>query len=258
MSALILHLETSTKICSVALSQNGILLAHNDQSADGYIHGEALTLMIEELLNNSNKTLQELNAISYSSGPGSYTGLRIGLSTAKGLCFALAIPLIALPTHRVLFQIARENGLQKPQHVIALLDARRTEAYMEVFDSEGQSIQQLHCALLEQTDVSAFLPAFVVGDSNTKAQTFWSSDVLIWNHETLSARFQAKAAFEAFQTQQFEDLAYCSPIYLKGANGILLWSTRTFPAASLTRISSTVPATKGTWNWAFTNLFLAS
>jgi tRNA threonylcarbamoyladenosine biosynthesis protein TsaB len=222
MSGLILHLETSTKICSVALSQNGILLAHNNQSADGYIHGEALTLMIEELFHNSNKTLQELNAISYSSGPGSYTGLRIGLSTAKGLCFALAIPLIALPTHQVLFQIARENGLQKPQHVIALLDARRTEAYMEVFDSEGQSIQQLQCALLEQTDVSAFFPALVVGDSNTKAQTFWTSDELIWIQEALSARFQAKAAFEAFQTQQFEDLAYCSPIYLKGANGILL------------------------------------
>jgi tRNA threonylcarbamoyladenosine biosynthesis protein TsaB len=222
MNTLILHLETSTKICSVALSQNGILLAHNDQAADGYIHGEALTLMIEELLHNSNKTLQELNAISYSSGPGSYTGLRIGLSTAKGLCFALAIPLIALPTHQVLFQITQENGLQKPQHVIALLDARRTEAYMEVFDSEGQSIQHLHCALLEQTDTSTFLPALVVGDSNTKAQTFWSSDELIWIHEALSARFQVKVAFEAFQTQHFEDLAYCSPIYLKGANGVLL------------------------------------
>jgi hypothetical protein len=93
---------------------------------------------------------------------------------------------------------------------------------MEVFDSEGQSIQQLQCALLEQTDVSAFLPALVVGDSNTKAQTFWTSDELIWIQEALSARFQAKAAFEAFQKQQFEDLAYCSPIYLKGANGIIL------------------------------------
>ncbi len=222
MNSLILHLETSTKICSVALSQNGILLAHSDRAADGYIHGEALTLMIEELLHNSNTNLQELNAISYSSGPGSYTGLRIGLSTAKGLCFALAIPLIALPTHQILFQIGKENGLEKSQKVIALLDARRTEVYMEVFDSEGQSIQQLHCALLEQTDISACLPAVVVGDSNTKAQTFWAADELTWIHEALSARFQAKAAFEAFQRQQFEDLAYCSPIYLKGANGVLL------------------------------------
>ena len=94
MSLLILHLETSTKICSVALSQDGIILAHNDQTGDGYIHGEALTLMIEALLQNAHKTLQDLQAISFSSGPGSYTGLRIGLSTAKGLCYALSIPLI--------------------------------------------------------------------------------------------------------------------------------------------------------------------
>lgn len=222
MSTLILHLETSTKICSVALSQNGILLAHNDQSSDGYIHGEALTLMIEDLLHNSNTTLQELSAISYSSGPGSYTGLRIGLSTAKGLCFALSIPLIALPTHQILFQIAKDNGLGKSHNAIALLDARRTEVYMEVFDSEGQSIQHLHCALLDQTDISNCLPALVVGDSNTKAQTFWTSEALIWINEALSARFQTQAAYKAFQTQQFEDLAYCSPIYLKGANGVLL------------------------------------
>jgi tRNA threonylcarbamoyladenosine biosynthesis protein TsaB len=222
MSALILHLETSTKICSVALSQNGIVLAHSDQAADGYIHGEALTLMIEALLHNSNTTLQDLNAVSYSSGPGSYTGLRIGLSTAKGLCFALGIPLIALPTHQILFQIAKANGLEKSQNTIALLDARRTEVYMEVFDSEGHCIRHLHCALLDQTDISAFLPARVVGDSNAKAQTFWPANELIWINEALSARFQAKAAFEAFQTQQFEDLAYCSPIYLKGANGVLL------------------------------------
>jgi tRNA threonylcarbamoyladenosine biosynthesis protein TsaB len=222
MNALILHLETSTKICSVALSQDGIVLAHSDQSADGFIHGEALTLMIEELLHNSNITLQELNSISYSSGPGSYTGLRIGLSTAKGLCFALGIPLIALPTHQILFQIAKDNGLVKAQSAIALIDARRTEAYMEVFDADGNSIQDLHCALLEQTDISAFLPALVVGDSNAKAQSFWSSNELIWINDALSARFQAKAAFQAFEGQQFEDLAYCSPIYLKGANGVLL------------------------------------
>ena len=222
MSALILHLETSTKICSVALSQDGIVLAHSDQSADGFIHGEALTLMIEELLHNSNTTLQELNAISYSSGPGSYTGLRIGLSTAKGLCFALSIPLIAIPTHQILFQVSKEFDMNENQCVIALLDARRTEAYMKVFDADGNSRQDLHCALLEQTDISAFLPALVVGDSNAKAQSLWSSNELIWINDELSARFQAKAAFQAFEGQQFEDLAYCSPIYLKGANGVLL------------------------------------
>ncbi len=136
-----LHLETSTKICSVALSQDGILLAHNDQTGDGYIHGEALTLMIEALLQNAHKTLQDIKAISFSSGPGSYTGLRIGLSTAKGLCYALSIPIIAIPTHQILFQMAMQFGSEGPQNTIALLDARRTEVYMEVFDAQGKSIQ---------------------------------------------------------------------------------------------------------------------
>jgi len=222
MSPLILHLETSTKICSVALSQNGIFLAHNDQTGDGYIHGEALTLMIEALLQNTHKTLRDLQAISFSSGPGSYTGLRIGLSTAKGLCYALSIPLIAIPTHQILFQMAIKSSSERPKNTIALLDARRTEVYMEVFDTQGKSIQDLQCALLEQTDISSFLPALVVGDSNLKAQTYWTSNELIWRNEVLSARFQVQVAFQKFQAQQFEDLAYCSPIYLKGANGALL------------------------------------
>lgn len=222
MSPLILHLETSTKICSVALSQDGILLAHNDQTGDGYIHGEALTLMIEALLQNTHKTLPDLQAISFSSGPGSYTGLRIGLSTAKGLCYALSIPLIAIPTHQILFQMAIKSSSERPKNTIALLDARRTEVYMEVFDTQGKSIQDLQCALLEQTDISSFLPALVVGDSNLKAQTYWTSNELIWRNEVLSARFQVQIAFQKFQAQQFEDLAYCSPIYLKGANGALL------------------------------------
>lgn len=222
MSVLILHLETSTKVCSVAISKNGQLLAHLDQSTDAYIHGEALTLMIQEIMQNQAIALKDLSAISYSSGPGSYTGLRIGLSTAKGLCFALSIPLIALPTHQILFQIGKESaGTAKP-HIICLLDARRTEAYMEVFDSEGKSALPLQCALLDQTNTSPFLPSIVVGDCLTKAKLYWSNEQLQWLDAPISAKYQCAIAFAAFQRQQFEDLAYCSPIYLKGANGVLL------------------------------------
>ena len=222
MSVLILHLETSTKVCSVALSKDGALLGHLDQSTDAYVHGEALTLMIQEMMQLQSFELQDLSAISYSSGPGSYTGLRIGLSTAKGLCMALAIPLIALPTHQVLLQIAKENSLVKFQNIIALLDARRTEVYMQVFDTAGYDIQNLHCALLEQTDFSNLLPAVVVGDAHQKAEPIWTNHQLHWIDTPLSAKYQGQIAFTAFQNQQFEDLAYCSPIYLKGANGVLL------------------------------------
>jgi tRNA threonylcarbamoyladenosine biosynthesis protein TsaB len=218
----ILNIETATKNCSVSLAKNGETILCKEIAEQGYSHAEKLHVFIEEILKETGIGVTDLNAVAVSKGPGSYTGLRIGLSTAKGLCFALGIPLIALPTHQILFQIAKDDGLVKAQSAIALIDARRTEAYMEVFDADGNSIQDLHCALLEQTDISAFLPALVVGDSNAKAQSFWSSNELIWINDALSARFQAKAAFKAFEGQQFEDLAYCSPIYLKGANGVLL------------------------------------
>ena len=222
MNPLILHLETSTKVCSVALSQNGILLSHLDQSSDGYIHGEVLTLMIQDVLQSAKVTLEQIHAISYSSGPGSYTGLRIGLSTAKGLCFALQIPLIAIPTHLALFELAKQNGLSSPTSVLALLDARRTEVYMQIFDSEGNSQEKVHCALLENTSITAFIPAFVVGDANEKAMTYWEQQNLTWINTKLSAQYQVLPALTAFENQTFEDLAYCSPIYLKGANGVLL------------------------------------
>ncbi|MFM6965299.1 MAG: tRNA (adenosine(37)-N6)-threonylcarbamoyltransferase complex dimerization subunit type 1 TsaB [Sphingomonadales bacterium] len=222
MSIILLHLETSTKVCSVALSKDGALLAYSDQATDAYIHGEALTLMIHELLVQQAIQLHDLSAVSYSSGPGSYTGLRIGLSTAKGLCFALSIPLIALPTNQILYQIAKENGFESSPNVITILDARRTEAYMEVFDKQGKSIQKLHCALLDQTDISNLLPSVVIGDASPKAKLIWTSDKLQWLDIPLSAKYQAHIALHAFNNQQFEDLAYCSPIYLKGANGVLL------------------------------------
>lgn len=222
MSLILLHLETSTKVCSVALSKDGALLAYLDQATDAYIHGEALTLMIHELLVQQAIQLHDLSAISYSSGPGSYTGLRIGLSTAKGLCFALSIPLIALPTNQILCQIAKENGFESSQNTITILDARRNEAYMEVFDKQGKSIQNLHCALLDQTDISDLLPSVVIGDASQKAKQIWTSEKLQWIDAPLSAKYQVPIALISFKNTQFEDLAYCSPIYLKGANGILL------------------------------------
>lgn len=222
MSTHILHLETSTKVCSVALSKDGQLLAFLDQIADGYIHGEALTLMISRVLQEAALRLQDLQALSYSTGPGSYTGLRIGLSTAKGLCFALGIPLIGLPTHQILFELAKQNSNDSLTNFIAILDARRTEVYLEIFNAHGQSIRPLSCALLDQTQINDYLPAIVVGDCPQKAQSFWNVEGLSWNTEQLSARFQAKAAYDAYKENRFEDLAYCCPIYLKGANGVLL------------------------------------
>lgn len=222
MSILLLHLETSTKICSVALSKDGGIIGFIDRTGDGFIHGESLTLMIDELLSTFNFSLHDLNGISYSAGPGSYTGLRIGLSTAKGLCFALQIPLIALPTHQILCQIGLAYAKIKSTNIVCMIDARRMEVYFEVFDSAGNTIEPLACRIIGEKSLEPYLPCIAVGDSNEKAAAQIQDPLVAFIDEKLSATFQAKIALEKYQEQQFEDLAYCSPIYLKGANGVLL------------------------------------
>ncbi len=219
---LILHIESSTTVCSVALSAEGHLLNFIDKQSEGYIHGESLTLMIEELFQKAGRKLGDLSAISYSAGPGSYTGLRIGLSTAKGLCYALSIPLIAIPTHDILFEMARAAYPSSTKNIIAMLDARRTEVYLQSFESSGQVISSLQCALLDQMPPLENLPAIVVGDANLKAKDFWTQKELTWLDTPISAKFQVNPSTKAYSEKKFEDTAYCNPIYLKGANGILL------------------------------------
>lgn len=222
MSVFLLHLETSTKICSVAISKDGVVLDYLDRTGDGFIHGEQLTLMIEELLEKQQFKLHDLHAISYSSGPGSYTGLRIGLSTAKGLCFALQIPLIAIPTHQSLFQIGLLHATSEQQTIICMLDARRMEVYFEAFDQYGHTLAPLSCQIIEAQSLKTYLPCVVVGDANEKVAALIDDPQVQFINEDISAQYQAKLAFDKYQKQQFEDLAYCGPIYLKGANGVLL------------------------------------
>lgn len=222
MSVNLLHLETSTKICSVAISKDGVVLDYLDRTGDGFIHGEQLTLMIEELLEKQQFKLHDFHAISYSSGPGSYTGLRIGLSTAKGLCFAMQIPLIAIPTHQSLYQIGKLNASPKHSAIVCLLDARRMEVYFEAFDQYGHTLAPLSCQIIEAQSLKTYLPCVVVGDANEKVAALITDPEVLYVNDLLSAQYQAKCAFEKFQKQQFEDLAYCGPIYLKGANGVLL------------------------------------
>lgn len=123
----ILHLETSTKVCSVALSSDGKQLAIKEDLSNEYSHAENLTSYIQDVLNQSKISLKELSAVSVASGPGSYTGLRIGVSTAKGLCYALEIPLIAVDSLFSLASIAKEK--HQDINLCALIDARRMEEF---------------------------------------------------------------------------------------------------------------------------------
>ena len=217
MNNYILHLETATKVCSVALSNNGNMVSCKETMAEGFIHSESLTVFIEDVMAEANVSLSALSAISVSSGPGSYTGLRIGLSTAKGLCFALKIPLISVETLLALKELVPIG----PESIIPMLDARRMEVYAQVFASDGTVLQSLDAIELDETSFSEFEPFIVCGDGAAKCKEMWGNRNIIWNDQLLcSAKGQVSIAYEKFQKKEFENLAYFTPIYLKDANGV--------------------------------------
>ncbi|MBP5995876.1 MAG: tRNA (adenosine(37)-N6)-threonylcarbamoyltransferase complex dimerization subunit type 1 TsaB [Crocinitomicaceae bacterium] len=217
MNNYILHLETATKVCSVALSNNGSVISIKETVSDGYIHSESLTLFIQDVLQDAQIELSQLSAVSVSAGPGSYTGLRIGLSTAKGLCFALNIPFIAVDTLIALKNVIPTSGIP----IIPMLDARRMEVYAQVFDADGKTLQELDAIVLSEDSFSDFEPFVVLGDGAAKCKEMWGHRNITWHENVLcSAKGQASIAYEKFQKKEFENLAYFSPIYLKDANGV--------------------------------------
>ena len=141
--ALILVIETATKNCSLALCENGITIESIDYNDGNFSHAEKLHVFIEEILSKSDREFKDLNAIAVSKGPGSYTGLRIGVSACKGLCFGLNIPLIALETLEILARTyLEENEIYDHDLLIPMIDARRMEVYTGVFDSKLNKIKE--------------------------------------------------------------------------------------------------------------------
>ncbi|MBT5933122.1 MAG: tRNA (adenosine(37)-N6)-threonylcarbamoyltransferase complex dimerization subunit type 1 TsaB [Flavobacteriales bacterium] len=214
MSELILHIETATKICSVALSDSGTLLDSLDKEPSEYIHGEYLTLFIEELLQNGNKTFQDLDAISVSIGPGSYTGLRIGLAVAKGLCFGLKIPLITVETLDSLLALGRK--VHPDQNLCAVLDARRMEVYSKIISSEETVVSDTEATIIDESTFTDFEPFVCFGDGAAKLSEIWSGrDITINNDIKLIAAGQLNVSIAKFRNNNFEDLAYTKPMYIK-------------------------------------------
>lgn len=214
MSNFLLHIETCTKICSVALSENGKLLDCIENDADNYIHGEYLTVYIEEILAKNKLTPSLLSAVSFSSGPGSYTGLRIGLSVAKGLCFALSIPLISVSTLKVLASLGKEK--YPCSTLVPMIDARRNEVYCEIFNPELKSIKPLSADILDETSYQNFEPFVCFGDGAEKMSNQWEHRRITFDTSIkLSAKGQVAQAYEKFIKNEFEDVAYFTPSYLK-------------------------------------------
>lgn len=210
----ILHIETSTKVCSVALSLNGILLHVKESNDDEYAHGEKLTLFIEEVMKEAGLSFPELSAVSVASGPGSYTGLRIGVSTAKGLCYALNIPLLAIDSLTSLHYLARKKYASK--EIATMLDARRMEVYSTIYSALGEVVKPISADILDEISYSEFKDLVVVGDANEKLKELWKGRDLIFDDEIkCSALGQIELIFEKFQQELFEDVAYFEPFYLK-------------------------------------------
>ena len=210
----ILHLETATKVCSVALSKDGKLFGIKELQEDGYSHGENLTLFIEDVLQQVGITSNDLNAVSVASGPGSYTGLRIGVATAKGLCYANEIPLIAIDSLTALTEQARIT--HPDSNLCALIDARRMEVYNLFVNENGQPLKEITADIIDESSYIEFEPFVYFGDGASKLNEVWNNRNCTIDTDILSsAKGQMNLAYSKFQAKEFEDVAYFEPFYLK-------------------------------------------
>lgn len=209
----VLHIETATKVCSVALSENGQLVGVNEIEEDGFAHGEKLTILIQELLKEKQLSTNDLDAVSVSSGPGSYTGLRIGVSTAKGICYAMQIPLIAIDALTSLAVLAAKKY---DQNICAVIDARRMEVYNLVTTKDLQPLKEITADIITEESYREFDPFVVCGDGAEKLQEIWKDRNCVFDLDIKSsATGQVELAYDKYVNEQFEDLAYWEPFYLK-------------------------------------------
>ncbi len=213
---MILCIETATTNCSVALENKGKLLALKEDYSNNYSHAERLHLFIEEILKENDVQAGELEAIAVSKGPGSYTGLRIGVSAAKGLCFALDLPLISIPT---LKSLALQVKQKKDGFIIPLLDARRMEVYTTGFTAEYKKVFDTRAEILNSDSFLEYLENAAVTFIGSGVEKF--SKICEHPNATFiegklpSAGEMVTLAAEKFQKQKFEDVAYFEPYYLK-------------------------------------------
>ena len=217
----ILHIDTTTKLCSVAVAKEGILVSIKEEYDEQYAHAEKLNLFIEEALRAAHITLKDLSAIAASMGPGSYTGLRIGVASAKGLCYGLNIPLISTETLLNLAYGCRskiKQQLQGGDVLIPMLDARRMEVYSQIFDAQFNQIREIKAEIIDENSFSEFKQqqVFLFGDGAQKCAAILKKDNIHFVDEIqTSAKYMIVQAHQKFEKGAFEDVAYFEPFYLK-------------------------------------------
>lgn len=212
----ILNIETSTTNCSVSLSLDGNLVDIIEEDSSNYSHAENLHVFISKLMSSNKITFEELSAVAVSRGPGSYTGLRIGVSAAKGICYGVDIPLISISSLKIL-----ANKIVFDGYIISTMDARRDEVYSCIYDSklniiEDEKPQIINAkSFLEYADNKKVL---IIGDGQEKCKNLIDINKNFeFNEDILrpSSKKMGDLAYEKFKKNDFEDLAYFEPKYLK-------------------------------------------
>lgn len=222
--ALILCIETGTDICSVGIARDGELISLRE-STEGRDHARQVGVFVDELLREMDLQADELDAVAVGKGPGSYTGLRIGVSFAKGLCYGVQKPLIAIGSLDALTEVAREDyeaGIVdmdrwEEAHLCPMVDARRMEVYTQRFDSAGRAESEVTAEVITEESFAEVRsdgrPFVIFGNGAAKCAELLAGATLI--EVAPSARGLARPAEEAFAAQRFEDIAYFEPFYLK-------------------------------------------
>ncbi|MDR2885955.1 MAG: tRNA (adenosine(37)-N6)-threonylcarbamoyltransferase complex dimerization subunit type 1 TsaB [Rikenellaceae bacterium] len=215
--SLILCIETGTEVCSVALARDGQVVAVRE-SPEGRDHARLLGPFVEDVLRDAGVEARALDAVAVSSGPGSYTGLRIGVSLAKGLCYGLGISLIGVGSLQALCVVVRETigEISPTARLCPMIDARRMEVYAQVFEAQGAPLSEVTAEVITPESFAAYndgAPFYIFGDGAAKCREAlpWATFVDV----TPSARGQAALSAEAFAAGRFEDVAYFEPFYLK-------------------------------------------
>ncbi|WP_242130732.1 tRNA (adenosine(37)-N6)-threonylcarbamoyltransferase complex dimerization subunit type 1 TsaB [Aestuariivivens marinum] len=213
--AYILNIETATTNCSVSLSKNGKVIILKEDYDKNYSHAERLHVYIEDVLKQARISQNDLSAIAVSKGPGSYTGLRIGVSAAKGLSYALDIPLISISTLEALaHQVKVNNGV-----IVSMLDARRKEVYAAVFDANYDQVRKTQANILDETAFIDYLErgiVYFIGNGVEKTKTIINHPNAVFVENKLpSAKEMGNLAYIKYMKGDLEDVAYFEPYYLK-------------------------------------------
>jgi len=223
--ATILNIETSTEICSVTLAKKGELL-FNEKKTEGLNHSELLTVFIEELFRENDFSMNNLDAVAVSKGPGSYTGLRIGVSVAKGLCYALDKPLISVGALDAMADYTSRhpddyinNATEQNILLCPMIDARRMEVYTAIYNVKGEKIEPVKAEIIDENSFSSLLAQhqiLIFGNGAEKCKPHLkNANALFAGPSETSARFMQNLSQYKYNKKDFENVAYFEPFYLK-------------------------------------------